>query len=175
MCFEGHPDMSTFTIRTAFILVLSTFSLLLLTLSLIGWATKPWDGQFTYASQPICAQTSYDPSEKRRTTALDPAFDYVPYYDLYANHDCSNYAVKLRKRPLSDFVQCGMSHYGPYQKMSECYYIIMIKCTYLVHMWSMCSNIPYLSHIANVVYVNSIELGIWTWSSQAIRSRIIQG
>eukprot|EP00581_Thalassiosira_minuscula_P000924 CAMPEP_0183745936 /NCGR_PEP_ID=MMETSP0737-20130205/66493_1 /TAXON_ID=385413 /ORGANISM="Thalassiosira miniscula, Strain CCMP1093" /LENGTH=495 /DNA_ID=CAMNT_0025981615 /DNA_START=66 /DNA_END=1553 /DNA_ORIENTATION=+ len=106
----------TFTSRTAAALLLSTTSLLLLSLGLLGWAYKPWNGEFSYATQPICAETSYDPAEKRRTRALDPAFDYIPYYDLHANRDCSDYSLPLRKRPLSDFVQCGFTHYGPYKK-----------------------------------------------------------
>lgn len=106
-----------FDLRLALALVAATASLLLLTLGLVGWSHAPWDGTFSYAEQPVCAETSYDyPAARRRRRPLDPAFDYVPYYDLHANRDCSNYALPLRKRPLSDFVQCGLTHYGPYQR-----------------------------------------------------------
>lgn len=39
------------------------------------------------------------------------AIDYVPYFNLYDNVDCSDYSQTLRERPISELVQCGLSKF----------------------------------------------------------------
>jgi len=60
---------------------------------------------FNYETAPVCSETSYDPQEKDRSDPLNPAFDYVPFYDMYANEDCKDYTE-------TDSVQCGLENYG---------------------------------------------------------------
>eukprot|EP00957_Ditylum_brightwellii_P088196 6717854-Ditylum_brightwellii.AAC.1 len=108
--------MTTITLTKSILLVCSTAAILLASLGLIGWSQAPWDGNFDYEQARVCSETSYTYSKRRRRRPLDPAVDYVPFYDLYANQDCSDYSVPIRERVDPDHTQCGLHHYGPRRK-----------------------------------------------------------